>query len=91
MNNNMPVSYGKDELTFSINLQENKPEDWMADWSGRVVVEGKTYFLNGYIKKDGWIAGRLKPEKNNNYSTPTTDNNPEEPPIYDDDGDVIPF
>ena len=34
----------------------------MADWSGRVVVEGKTYFLNGYIKKDGWIAGKLKPE-----------------------------
>ena len=63
MNNNMPVSYGKDELTFSINLQENKSEDWMADWSGRVVVEGKTYFLNGYIKKDGWIAGRLNQKK----------------------------
>ena len=63
MNNNMPVSYGKDELTFSINLQENKSEDWMADWSGRVVVEGKTYFLNGYIKKDGWIAGTIKTRK----------------------------
>lgn len=91
MNNNMPVSYGKDELTFSINLQENKPEDWMADWSGRVVVEGKTYFLNGYIKKDGWIAGRLKPEKTSTYSTPATDNDAKEPPIYDDDGEVIPF
>ena len=33
----------------------------MADWSGRVVWK-KTYFLNGYIKKDGWIAGKLKPE-----------------------------
>ena len=88
--NNTPVSYGKDELTFSINLQENKAEDWMADWSGRVVVEGKTYFLNGYIKKDGWIAGRLKPEKTNNTTlldTPST-----EPPKYnDDDDDVIPF
>jgi len=89
MNNNTPVSYGKDELTFSINLQENKAEDWMADWSGRVVVEGKTYFLNGYIKKDGWIAGRLKPEKTNNTTlvdTPST-----EPPKYNDDDDVIPF
>jgi hypothetical protein len=90
MDDNIPVSYGKDELTFSINLQENKAEDWMADWSGRVVVEGKTYFLNGYIKKNGWIAGRLKPEKsiNNNTVTKTPS---EEPPIYDDDGDVIPF
>lgn len=90
MDNNILVSYGKDELTFSINLQENKAEDWMADWSGRVVVEGKTYFLNGYIKKNGWIAGRLKPEKsiNNNTVAKTPS---EEPPIYDDDGDVIPF
>jgi len=91
MNNNMPVSYGKDELTFSINLQENKSEDWMADWSGRVVVEGKTYFLNGYIKKDGWIAGRLKPEKSINNDNPVMDSSTEEPPIYDDDGEVIPF
>ena len=90
MNNNIPVSYGKDDLTFSINLQENKAEDWMADWSGRVVVEGKTYFLNGYIKKDGWIAGRLKPEQGNNYSSPVKDT-PSEPPMYDDEGDVIPF
>ena len=87
----MPVSYGKDELTFSINLQENKSEDWMADWSGRVVVEGKTYFLNGYIKKDGWIAGRLKPEKSINNDNPVIDSSTEEPPIYDDDGEVIPF
>ena len=90
MDNNIPVSYGKDELTFSINLQENKPEDWMADWSGRVVVEGKTYFLNGYIKKDGWIAGRLKPEKSINNNT-VTKTQLEETTIYDDDGEVIPF
>ena len=90
MNNNIPVSYGKDDLTFSINLQENKAEDWMADWSGRVVVEGKTYFLNGYIKKDGWIAGRLKPEQGNNYSSPVKDTS-SEPPMYDDESDVIPF
>ena len=55
MEENKFIAYGKDDLTFSLNLQENKSEDWMADWSGRVVVEGKTYFLNGYIKKDGWI------------------------------------
>ena len=91
MNNNMPVSYGKDELTFSINLQENKSEDWMADWSGRVVVEGKTYFLNGYIKKDGWIAGRLKPEKTISNNNPVIRTPSEDPPMYDDDGDVIPF
>lgn len=91
MDNNIPVSYGKDELTFSINLQENKPEDWMADWSGRVVVEGKTYFLNGYIKKDGWIAGRLKPEKSINNNT-VTKTQSEGSTIYDDDdGEVIPF
>ena len=30
----------------------------MADWSGRVVVEGKTYFLNGYIKRFfNWWGG----------------------------------
>ena len=90
MNNNMPVSYGKDELTFSINLQENKSEDWMADWSGRVVVEGKTYFLNGYIKKDGWIAGRLKPEQKNNTITQNEDPFTETPPTYKDD-DIVPF
>ena len=65
MIDNAPIAYGKDELTFSINLQENKAQDWMADWSGRVVVEGKTYFLNGYIKKEGWVAGKLKPEQGN--------------------------
>ena len=84
MSDNVPVAYGKDELTFSINLQENKTEDWMSDWSGRVVVEGKTYFLNGYIKKDGWIAGRLKPEQKNNTITQNEDPFTETPPTYKD-------
>ena len=88
MNDNMPVAYGKDELTFSINLQENKAEDWMADWSGRVVVEGKTYFLNGYIKKEGWVAGRLKPESG---STNLNRNQDQPAPSYNEDDDVIPF
>ena len=43
MEENKFIAYGKDDLTFSLNLQENKSEDWMADWSGRVVVEGKKY------------------------------------------------
>ena len=90
MNDNMPVAYGKDELTFSINLQENKAEDWMADWSGRVVVEGKTYFLNGYIKKEGWVAGRLKVDTGNIITKPDQERSTQNPPSYNDD-DVIPF
>ncbi len=91
MEENKFIAYGKDDLTFSLNLQENKSEDWMADWSGRVVVEGKTYFLNGYIKKDGWIAGKLKPEggskiSSNNQNDAPKENTPEididdEPPF----------
>ena len=62
----------------------------MADWSGRIVIEGKTYFLNGYIKKDGWVAGRVKPDPINK----SIQQNPvSEPPTYDNnnDDDVIPF
>ena len=58
MNDKEFIQYGKDNLTFSINLQKNKTEDWMSDWSGRVVIDGKTYFLNGYIKNESWIAGK---------------------------------
>ena len=89
VNENPNIAYGKDELTFSINHQENKSQDWMADWSGRIVIEGKTYFLNGYIKKEGWVAGRVKPDPNNK----SIQQNPlSEPPTYDnDDDDVIPF
>ena len=96
MSDNKNIAYGKDELTFSINFQENKAEDWMADWSGRVVVEGKTYFLNGYIKKEGWVAGRLKPEDGTNLNK-LTQSNPKQnspvphPPLYNEDDDVIPF
>ena len=60
----------------------------MADWSGRVVVEGKTYFLNGYIKKDGWIA-RLKQKKQ--LATILLSEPRLKITMYDDDGDVIPF
>ena len=97
MSDNKNIAYGKDELTFSINFQENKAEDWMADWSGRVVVEGKTYFLNGYIKKEGWVAGRLKPEDSNNFNK-LSQSNPKQnpalthPPLYNEEDDnVIPF
>ena len=39
-----------------------EPEpDWQSDWSGKVVVGGSEYYLNGYQKNDGWIAGKLKP------------------------------
>ena len=91
MVDNAPIAYGKDELTFSINLQENKAEDWMADWSGRVVVEGKTYFLNGYIKKEGWVAGKLKPEQGNINIIKNPDTSTQKAPSYNDDDDVIPF
>jgi hypothetical protein len=91
MIDNAPIAYGKDELTFSINLQENKAEDWMADWSGRVVVEGKTYFLNGYIKKEGWVAGKLKPEQGNINIIQNLDTSSQPGPSYNDDDDVIPF
>ena len=90
MIDNAPIAYGKDELTFSINLQENKAQDWMADWSGRVVVEGKTYFLNGYIKKEGWVAGRLKADTGTTITKPDQERSTQNPPSYNDD-DVIPF
>ena len=48
-------------------------------------------FLNGYIKKDGWIAGKLKPEggskiPTNNQNDAPKENSPEidlddEPPF----------
>lgn len=89
MNDSLNVAYGKDELTFSINHQQNKSEDWMADWSGRIVIEGKTYFLNGYTKKEGWVAGRVKPAPNNKSIQETP---PTKPPTYnDDEEDIIPF
>ena len=93
MEENKFIAYGKDDLTFSLNLQENKSEDWMADWSGRVVVEGKTYFLNGYIKKDGWIAGKLKPEGGGKISEKPRDeeNKPHPRETNNFDPDDIPF
>ena len=55
------VKYGVDELTFSLNDNaSNKTEDWHSDWNGKVVINGVTYYLNGYRKNDQWIAGRLK-------------------------------
>jgi hypothetical protein len=55
------VKYGVDELTFSLNDNaQNKTEDWHSDWNGKVVINGVTYYLNGYRKNDQWIAGRLK-------------------------------
>jgi len=93
MNENSNVAYGKDELTFSINHQQNKTEDWMADWSGRIVIEGKTYFLNGYIKKEGWVAGRVKPDPNNkSIETISPDKSITEAPTYNEnEDDIIPF
>ena len=37
------------------------------------------------------LQGRLKPEKSINNDNPVMDSSTEEPPIYDDDGEVIPF
>ena len=89
MNDSLNVAYGKDELTFLINHQQNKSEDQMTDWSGRIVIESKTYFLNGYIKKERWVAGRVKPDPNNK---PIQETPPREPPTYnDDEEDIIPF
>ena len=88
MNDKEFIQYGKDNLTFSINLQKNKTEDWMSDWSGRVVIDGKTYFLNGYIKNEGWIAGKIKPSdqnQNKNNESQSNQNNKldieDEPPF----------
>lgn len=73
--------FGQDELTMSINDKRpgsgdgRKTEDWHADWSGRLVVGGKTYYANLYQKNDGWIAGKLK----------------EAPAEKKDDGDSIPY
>ena len=52
-----------------------KTKDWHADWAGKLVVGGKTYYANLYQKNDGWIAGKLK----------------EAPAKKDDGGDSIPF
>ena len=55
------VKYGVDEMTFSLNDNAaNKTEDWHSDWQGKVVIDGATYYLNGYRKNDTWIAGKLK-------------------------------
>jgi hypothetical protein len=58
---NPRVKYGVDEMTFSLNDNAaNKTEDWHSDWNGKVVINGVTYYLNGYRKDEQWIAGRLK-------------------------------
>jgi hypothetical protein len=65
--------FGQDELTLSINDKRpgtgdgQKTADWHADWSGRLVLNGKTYYANLYQKNDSWIAGKLKeaPQKSN--------------------------
>ncbi len=73
--------FGQDELTVSINDKRpgtgdgQKTEDWHSDWSGRLVVGGKTYYANLYQKNDGWIAGKLK----------------EAPQKKEEDADEIPF
>ena len=46
--------FGQDELTMSLNDKRpgsgdgQKTEDWHADWSGKLVVGGKTYYANLY-------------------------------------------
>ena len=64
MDDKPKVLHGKDDMTFSLNdKRSDKTEDWQNDWSGIIVFGGVEYYLNGYQKNDGWIAGKVKPKK----------------------------
>jgi len=62
MNEDRPqIKYGVDDLTISINDDAaNKKEDWHSDWRGKLVVDGKTYYVDLRDKSDSWKAGKLK-------------------------------
>ena len=62
MNEDRPqIKYGVDDLTISLNDDAgNKKEDWHADWRGKLVVDGKTYYVDLRDKSDSWKAGKLK-------------------------------
>tara|TARA_R100001463_G_scaffold111116_1_gene165998 strand:+ start:910 stop:1182 length:273 start_codon:yes stop_codon:yes gene_type:complete len=52
--------------TFTLNPQREKKEDWHADWSGSINIEGKWYFLNAYNRKGqngGFLSGKIGKEK----------------------------
>ena len=56
------IKYGVDDLTISINDDSaNKQEDWHSDWRGKLVVDGKTYYVDLRDKSGTWKAGKLKP------------------------------
>ena len=41
------VKHGVDDMTISINdASDNKQEDWHSDWRGKLVVDGKTYYVD---------------------------------------------
>lgn len=62
MNDDRPqIKYGVDDLTISINdASDKKQEDWHNDWSGKLVVDGKTYYVDLRDKSATWKAGKLK-------------------------------
>ena len=56
------VKHGVDDMTISINDDSaNKQEDWHSDWRGKLVVDGKTYYVDLRDKSGTWKAGKLKP------------------------------
>ena len=53
------IKYGEDDFTCSINKNERKTEDWHSDFNGKIVINGETFYLNLYQKKDTWFAGKV--------------------------------
>jgi len=57
------MAYEKRDLTWSLFKNEKKTRDTHSDYQGWLVVDGKEYWLNGWIKdgaKGKFFSGTLK-------------------------------
>lgn len=59
------MAYEKRDLTWSLFKNDKKTRDTHSDYQGWLVVDGKEYWLNGWIKdgaKGKFFSGTIKPK-----------------------------